>query len=451
MPKALDIWLEDAGGGERTPRPIQPLFEQLFTGADTGVVTPLRVFNFRDFDKQKIGVDMFRACCDLYGTRSWRLAHTLLLYGVLRGLINQLLQKHFSQRLRLLRNLLEASQDDIRAGERNNMPELLAEVEKLMANEPLEVSELQTFNQIQVRNETDKQAFLSRHPSLQETLHRLEDHDLLRGGLTVFDLNPTQDAGIFERRAARFPDLFAQPYSDVAGALLACGHDGRSVTRNAGYRLTYLGAPKNSEPWRDLFRARKGEENPHPSSTALMALLDSGDAPPAVMDRFVNDPTTQKDWRYYMVKYLVMRSGDSGRYIIGPGAGYAMGMLKGDYCDNRTYHCDSYLLALVEKAGMADDQIGNDKWPRCFTGDGTGPRYLELQRSGIKVRCVDAGWEFSHLPTDPAQRRAFDAVMQDQPGDQNLLCAVPQVNGIDTEDRIQLGAQLLQELVAEGL
>ena len=41
--------------------------------------------------------------------------------------------------------------------------------------------------------------------------------------------------------------------------------------------------------------------------------------------------------------------------------------------------------------------------------------------------------------------------MQKHPRYQNGLYAVPQSKGCDTEDRIALGAQLLQELVAAGL
>ena len=450
MVQALDVWLELGADGLRKPRPIQQFFEQLFTRTGTCATVPLLVFNFREFNEQTVGVDMFRACCNLYGTRPWRLAHTLLFYGVLQGLLHQVPQEDFQTRLRLLRNLIEASQDDIRAGERNNMPELLTDVETVMAGGPLE--DIKAFNQIQVRNESEKHVFLTAYPLLQTTLHHLEDHELLRGGLTVFELNPAQSAHTFEHRATRFPTLFSQPYIDVTGALLTHKHEGRSVKRNAGYRLAYLGAPKNSVPWDNLFRARKGEV-PHPSSASLMALLDHNeeDTLAAVMHSFTSAADTPKDWRYYMVKYPVMRRGNSGSHVIGPGAGYSMARLNGYFCDNRSNHYDSYLLALAEQAQLQLGQIGNDKWPRCFTGDGTGKRHLELKRSGIKIQCVNTGWEFSHIPEDAVQRQAFESVVQRHRGYQNLLYAVPQTDGIDTEDRIELGAQLLQELIAAGM
>jgi len=450
--RALDVWLEPDEASVRKPRAIQQLFEQLFTRSRAAATKALPVFNFRDFDEQTIGVDMFRACCDLYGTGSWRLAHTLLFYGVLLGILGKVPQEDMSHRLRLLRNLIEASPDDIRAGERNNMPQLLAEVEVIMAGGPLDevLQGIRTFNQVQVQNERDKREFLMRALPQQDTLHRLEDHELLRGGLTVFNLNSIQNAAVFEHRAARFSYLFTQSYSDITAALLAYGHEGRWTKRGQGYRLAYLGAPKNSEPWDNLFRARRGEMF-HPSSAALLALLDDVNSLTDVINSFVSDPATLKDWRYYMVKYAVLRSGASGSHVIGPEPGYALCMLSGYYCDNRTYHYDSYLLALATSAEVPYDRIGNDKWPRCFSGDGTEERHLELRNSGLKIRCVNSGWQVSDLPDNSLHRMAFDQIARNYPLNDNRLFVIPQKNGIDTEDRIALGAPWLRELVAAGL
>ena len=442
--RALDVWLEADAHGIRRSRAISALFSQFFTRSELPASQPLRVFNFGVFDEARYGVDMLRACCDLYGTNSWRLAHTLLFYGVLCGQMTSTPQPDLAQRLRLLRNLIEASRDEIRAAWPNNMPALLAEVEGILANAPLD--QIKTFNQVQVANEHAKRHFLTAHPALQEVVHQLEDHPLLRGGLTVFDWDGTT----FAQRAAQLPRLFMAPYHQVTAALLAKGNPGRSWKHRPGYSLSYLGAPHKREPWENLFRARKGEQ-PHPVSAPLMALLDdmaAGQSLESIIDGFLNNPATVKDWRYYLVKYPQMRSGNSGNHVIGPG--YAMCMLKVDSCDQRSYHCDSYLLALTGSAGLTSDQVGNDKWPWCFSGDGTETRDLILAKSGIRIRCVNAGWMLSELPADPDQRNAFNRVANQHRlhGD---LCAVPQVNGIDSDDRITIGAALLRDLIAVGL
>ena len=455
MTHALDVWLESGADGPRKPLAIDALFSQLFTREAHDAAQPLRVFNFGEFGTAPVEVNLFHACCRLYGAGPWKLPHTVLLYGVLQGLMTGTPLPALHPRLRLLRNLIEASRSEVRAdATRNNMPALLHEVDAIMAGEPL--SAIHTFNQVQVRNEQAKQHLLAAHPSLQDALHRLEDHELLRGGLTAFDLDPAQDAASFANRAAQFARLFdKESFHLASAALLAKGNEGRGRERRSGHRITYLGAPRQRQAglWEDHWRIRYNEPS-HPSGAALMGLLDdmaAGHSPQAVIDAFLASPGTAKDWRYYIARHEVMRGAHlefAGTYVLAPHPGYAICMPKSDSCDNRSYHHDGYLLALAHLAGITP---ANPSWPRCFPGEETEIRYLELPRSHIKVRCMDAGWEFSQLPNDAAQRQLFDAVMQKHPRYQNGLYAVPQSKGCDTEDRIALGAQLLQELVAAGL
>ena len=455
--QALDIWLETDAQGTRKPKAIAALFSGLFTREANSATTPLRIFNFRDFGEAPVGVDLFHACCALYSTRPWKLPHTVLFYGVLQGLMTDLSLPDLHPRLRLLRNLLEGSEDEIRADDtRNNMPALLREVDNVMAGGPL--AEVKTFNQVQVRNEQTKRDLLAQHPTLLETLNHLEDHELLRGGLTVFDLEPTQDAATFTQRATQFFTLFDNgPTPEISAALLAKGHEGRTYRERNGYRFTYLGAtkPRQTGLWEDHWRARYNE-HPHPSSVALMALLDdmaSGKPAHTVVEQFTRHPSTPKDWRYYLAKYPAMRSAQlefAGNYVIAAGAGYAMCIPKSDSCDSRSYHHDAYLLALVQEAGIAPEYIGNEGWPRCFPGDQTEERHFRLLRSGLQIRCLKGGWGLTNLPTQADQHRAFDQVASKHLVF-NGVCAIPQANGVDTEDRIVMGAALLRDLVAAGL
>lgn len=458
--KALDVWLDERNGGVSKPKDIKLLFSQLFTRVMDKESTALRIFNFQTFDETNIGVDMFHACCKLYGSRPWSLAHTVLFYGVLVGLMGEMKLPELQLRLRLLRNLIEASEDEIRADNtRNNMPALLNEVDKIMAGGPLmDLGVITTFNQVQVRNECAKNEFLVTHPSLRETLYDLEDHELLRGGLTAFDLDPTQSEHTFKNRAIQFSILFDTSYNLVIAALLTKGNNGRCYDRSSGHVLTFLGAPRarQSGLWGNHWRARRNE-NPHPSATSLAALLDEmarGTPVQSVIDIFLKNPNTSKDWRYYIVKYPVMCGQElefSGSYVVSAPGGYSMCMLKSDSCDNRSNHHDGYLMALVNVAGVPPESIANEGWPRCFPGYETNERYLRLRNSGIQIRCINAGWQFSAIPDDDQQSQTFDEVAKHHPYYQSLLYAVPQENGIDTEDRIELGAQLLKELVDAGL
>jgi hypothetical protein len=460
--RALDVWMENGGNGIRKPKDISALFSQIFTRQAHPATTPLRVFNFGAFDSA-VGVDLFHACCVEYGTRSWSLAHTVLFYGVLCGLMNSHLElSAIHSRLRLLRNLIEASRNEIRADDtRNNMPDLLQEVEIIMTGEPL--GKVKTFNQVQVRNEQAKQEFLSIHPHLRDDVCKLEDHELLRGGLTAFDLDPKQSNSTFQNRATQFHALFFQPYHQVSAALVAKGNRGRGYHKHgSGYWVTYLGAPKQTALWEDHWRLRYNETT-HPSGVALMGLLDEmavGKSPQAVIDAFIQDPLVAKDWRYYIAKYEVMRGAHrvfAGTYFIAPDHGYAICLPKSDSCDNRSYHHDAYLLALVETAGIPPGRIDNEGWPRCFPGDETQARYLTLRQSGLKVRCVARGWLLDTSNLDQGQQTAFAKIAiqlgiqknTNNPSEWDFDIA--QKNGVDTEDRIVKGAELMRNLIACGM
>ena len=140
----------------------------------------------------------------------------------------------------------------------------------------------------------------------------------------------------------------------------------------------------------------------------------------------------------------------AGNYVIADGAGYAICIPKSDSCDGRSFHHDAYLLALVQEAGIAPGHINNEGWPRCFPGDQTEERHLKLRRSGLQIRCMEGGWGLSNLPTQSDQRQAFDHVASKHLVS-NGVCAIPQANGVDTEDRIVIGAALLRDLVNSGL
>ena len=329
---------------------------------------------------------------------------------------------------------------------------LLVEVEAIVCHESLQ--DVATFNQIQVKNEEDKVALLKAAPVLEPDLHRLEDHPLLRGGLTVFDLDP----GRFAQRARTFISVFDKsrcsgnaPWSHLTAALLAKGDYSRGRDRWTGHRVADFGSPKNDDPWRELFRGKKGEPH-HPARAPLMALLDAvaaGGTLQAVADGFLNDPNTVKDWRYYFVKYGAMRSGSSGRYTISKNHGYQVCMLE--YLTMQWYYYDPYLLAMVVNSRIEEDRIGNARWPRCFSGYETDLRMLTLRNSGLAIRAVDCGWQLSEIPADAAQRLAFDKVCAALNVGPTALLSVDQTNGVDTEDRIERGAALLKSLVGGGL
>lgn len=110
------------------------------------------------------------------------------------------------------------------------------------------------------------------------------------------------------------------------------------------------------------------------------------------------------------------------------------------------YYRDPYLLAVLRHSGVASDAVDDPK----FDGYETAPRRMKLKKSGIQIQCVDSGWQVTEVPTDPTQKATFDQICFGKI-DSSGLIAVTQNNGVDTSDRVALGAQILKDLVAAGM
>lgn len=144
----------------------------------------------------------------------------------------------FAKRVRILRNLVAASQDEIRP---ENFGKLAADVWAVIVDGDL--TAVTAFNTAQIEDETLKQDFLAAHPELTSTVQELEDHDVLRGSLMVFEL----DAGRLPGHASRFAALMAN--SDLWTPLT--GHcSPRTTTHGPTTRRTPTSASSAHHRWR---------------------------------------------------------------------------------------------------------------------------------------------------------------------------------------------------------
>ena len=393
--------------------------------------------------------DLFDAACHRYGLPRGRggfpLSFTLYLHGVLLHRLRD--TDDFSRRMRILRNLLEASGFNLRV---ENMPQLVQETERIVVDGNLD--EVSTFNVHQIEQERRKHKLLAQHPELEMPLFQLEDHQLLRGNLTAFDLEPER----FAVRAAAFHRLFAEPvdYKALTGALLAIGDYSRQHNR----RIFRLGSSSNSAAgiWRDLLTGVSPDRMKKLRS-ALRELLDRVSASEHPISKQLADISSQwlddrehqriYDWRTYFVKYPAMREGKSGRYVGWKGnLGYLVCMLE---TIRVVRHRDPYLLTIHRLSGVVDALPR--PWP-WFNGHESNSRWLSLS-SGAGLQMVEGGIAL-RPPSDEEKRKSFAHVCTTHGVVENVL-PVPQVERdgvlVDTEDRVCLGAKLLRDLVAAGL
>lgn len=404
-----------------------------------------------------VNVNLFEAACrDLDVAQRFGSNRKLLTYAVLLHRIHG--TEEFPRRLRVVRNLIEASENEIRL---DRMPRMLIDVRRVVVDGDLE--HVEAFNQAQLADEIRKAEFLVTNPHLEHQLHELEDHDLLRGALMAFEL----DEATFADRADAFRSIFGDPslLPSVTGALLAAG----PYQRRVGPNTFLFGSSRSLTPWRTLLTGTS-RENLESTRLALAGLLDQVAASPLATADALEEVRVHwlasredegcLDWRYYVVRYQAMRDGTSGIYASASDhLGYSLCMLNKQQLNS--YYRDPFLWAMVQEAQVALDVsggvIGDSPGP-WFTGYATTERWMALKASNTRIRCDHAGFEL-RSPESAEHVAAFDAVCvqhgatTDEQGITRIAVptAVVDARVGDALDRIRIGADLLQSLIGSGL
>ncbi len=306
-------FLFDAFDQWNDPQHIESTFENYFSVAVPGE---------QAYDWQKVvlfgfdSTNLFAECCHLFdsqqsGNRAFTLQQSLLLYAILLHLLRG--TENFARRLRCVRNLIAASEDELR---RPYMPTLLKDVEEIIVNGDLDA--VSRFSSNQVEDERLKQQFLEANPDLTDALFRLEDHPILRGTLNSFEF----ESETFRQRAEAFEAAFADraSWKRLTGALLATGNYQRQRPNSFAWQFG-TGSPAHETVWRYLLTdaARRDLSS---TRTVLGEFLDglaaSKDAVDAHLEAVMADWLSEReksktfDWRYYLVKYPSMREGETG-------------------------------------------------------------------------------------------------------------------------------------------
>jgi hypothetical protein len=438
--QAFDIWVDTD---------IKSVFVALFAASppplgsdDVGRVV---VFG----QQGTVDVDLFAGCCESYGdmrgqNRVFGWPNTIFLYAVLLHRIHN--TPDFPRRLRVLRNVVEASNNELRL---DRMPALLADVDRIVLDGTLDG--VAAFNQAQVADERMKADMLVKCPDLQQALFELEDHPVLRGCIAAFELDPA----VFEKRALAFHQLFAESCNlpHLTGALLAVG----DYARRTSTSVFQFGSGSNLAPWRELLT---GVGRSHLAKTReilgrlLDAVAQSDESVPKALEDIQQawlGATVENDgleWRWYLLRYPTMREGRSGLYVGSNGAlGYSVCMLNKSRMNS--YYRDPYLLAIQRMSGV--ESSVEDPW---FTGYETVPRWLELKKSGVGLQSVQDGL-LLRAPSNACHAEAFQRICDAHGVGEDRLLRVQQVERdgrwLDVTDRVMLGAALLRDLVTAGL
>jgi hypothetical protein len=442
---AFDTWVAED---------TEAAFDEFFESAPTPTASPetdLVLFALEG----STDVNLFEACCRDFETARFTNPRKFLLYAVLLHRIHG--TDDFPRRLRVLRNLVEASENEIRA---DRMPRLVADVYRIIVDGSLE--DVEAMNQAQRDDEIDKRDFLSQHSDLLDAVLRLEDHEILRGSLMAFEL----DHNVFRHRAAAFRDVFSEPdrFHLLSGALLAVGDYHRRI--GSTYRF---GPPEQSIRWRELLTGTT-RANLEATRATLGSLLDhvaGSDLPTSdrleqIRQEFLTaqEAASLFDWRYYLVKYDAMREGKSGIYASAEDEfGFSLCMLN--MRQMNSFYRDPFLLAVARRSNAQNSVTGGVDGGRdgpWFTGYSSTPRWMRLKASDTRIRCTTEGF-LIEPPDDDQFTTSFAGVCAQhntvQTGDGLHLLEVPYEleaeRRFDTHDRVAMGADLLADLIKAGL
>lgn len=341
------------------------------------------------------------------------------------------------------------------------MPKMLDDVHRIIRDGAVE--DVASLNQAQAEDEVLKIEFLAANPGVADAVFALEDHELLRGSICAFELDPAT----FETRAATFRQLMSQPelWTDLLAALLATGEYQRKRTNSRPF-LFGTDSKRHEGAWRELLTGPRRDAL-RQTRQVLAELLDNlasaapealADVMKRIADAYLARCEAEKrfDWRYYMVKYPAMREEGSSTYFAERTAGAERTTMGYSLCKLRAggmmlngYYRDPYLLAIWRE--LENPGVVEDTW---FIGYEDQPRWLPLTQSGVGIRCVPSGFELSppQLPDD-AERFAVACADLGADADNLIRLSQVEVDGgkVDTVDRIQVGVGIVRRLVAAGL
>jgi len=391
------------------------------------------VFSSNSYEEGKVvlysdSINLFHECCIKYGMwsgrrRDFTLNNTILLYGTLTYLINKekISQDEFKERIRIIRNLVMNSPDEIRD---DRMKAILVDTKTIMLEKQVNLKNL-SFNEIQKKQEINKIDWRIQQSELTPNLNELEDHFLLRGSVAVIGLDESEK---LKQRVKAFYSIFQNKpnYIKISRALLTI----QDYSQLHSWR--FLFGDSLDKNWRELFTESKQRKHFDRTKSTLLNLLDSIGSQTNT-DKYLDDlisaylgsSEAPKDWKYYFIKYPKMREGQNGRYYWYDDSGrkkenqYKIIMMNTPSTLNGR-HWDPFLYEVVR------DEILKET---CSLEDYSASLVIKSQNT--KVKCTNSSWLFcDHKGTVIYEEK------------------IPQKDGIDSEDRVELLKAIIKKRIS---
>ena len=233
-------------------------------------------------------------------------AEKILLWGTVTYLLNKdkILAADFLRRIRVLRNLLWASANELRE---KRIAQIVSETEKLITEGVIDIDS-NSFNKNQKEEETKKLNWLvTVDVEHEKKLATVENMDLLTGSTQSISVDKY---GLYDTFISVFRD--DQNWMEITRAILSCGDS----TSHDRWRRIIPG--KNYEIWKFVFQPGGNDlfREHFPEALSLMlGKIKEGETYSDIIDAYLSNQGTPKDWRYYIVKYpIIITKSEYGKY-----------------------------------------------------------------------------------------------------------------------------------------
>ena len=411
-------------------------------------------FTLTDFAPGKTKIDklpnLFQDCCAHYGIiigkrPQFPLGKFILLYCFILKLQHlEIKDADFRRRLRIVNNLVNNSVNTLRS---DYMKELLLQVDKIIISGVVEQVEdgKARFQSKQMEEEKVKLQWTNDHPNMAETLFRLEDHPYLNGYIKAIGLDHIEWCD-------RFYSLFSCNLHLVNKALLTVGDYFEKDAWRYHIGIGDFETNKNvrNRMWQELFSPITLENSLCDVLQQLLSERETFDDNylKERIDTYLQD-AQEYPLRYYIIKYDSMRTNKDGRYN---NYGkyywrYHNSWPKKDDVKQRElrlkdynvllmttewstggFNHDIFLKALYDLKGQESKGLELENY--SYTRYNQGVDKLRLNNQKMYLTLVDNVYSvFNDEEKQPIETRV---IAQNE-------------NGIDTEDRVEVGLSLLDK------
>ncbi len=257
-------------------------------------------------------LNIFKDCLHTYPDRAkFPLNRFVLLYAITTYLQNldKVTESDFKRRIRIVNNLIQNSRDEISdRQDRNRMPAILKQTEAIILTGTVkDISP--NFNVHQILEEKEKIKYLESNPNMASVIFELEDHDLLKGQISIIGI---ENLNYHER----FESLFKCDKEKVDCAMMAIGNYGQMEGNKRRYQY---GTKSNSSAWENLFH-KSSNSGFQKTSDILISLLDKYEKfSNEILEKIAKDYLEKCEveekypFRYYYIKYDEYRPDSYGK------------------------------------------------------------------------------------------------------------------------------------------